>query len=57
MLGGFLTTIIWLLVFKPITHDLLEIIPGFIVGLVLTVAVSNMSADQVAGSGMPAGVK
>jgi Na+/pantothenate symporter len=41
MLGGFLTTIAWIIFFKPMTHDLLEIIPGFIVGLVLTIGVSH----------------
>ena len=46
MLGGFLTTVVWLLVFKPMTHDLLEIIPGFTVGLVLTVAVSKFTASS-----------
>jgi len=35
MLGGFLTTVFWVLVMKPLTYDLLEIIPGFIVGMVL----------------------
>jgi len=44
MLGGFLTTMLWVLVFKPMTHDLLEIIPGFIVGLALTISVSKLTA-------------
>ena len=35
MVGGFLTTIFWVLVMKPLTYDLLEIIPGFIVGMTL----------------------
>ncbi len=35
MLGGFLTTVFWVLFMKPLTYDLLEIIPGFIVGMVL----------------------
>ena len=43
MLGGFLTTMVWVLVFKPLTHDLLEIIPGFLVGLLLTISVSKMT--------------
>ena len=43
MLGGFLTTVIWVLVFKPYFYDLLEVIPGFAVGLALTVIVSNIS--------------
>lgn len=40
MLGGFLTTMVWVLWFKSMTYELLEIIPGFIVGLFLTIAVS-----------------
>jgi Na+/proline symporter len=43
MLGGFLTTVAWVLWFKPMTHDLLEIVPGFVVGLLLTVLVSHAS--------------
>jgi sodium/proline symporter len=46
MLGGFITTVIWFLVFKPLTHGLLEIIPGFIVGLALTVGVSKLTAKD-----------
>ena len=30
MVGGFSTTVFWVLYMKPYTHDLLEIIPGFI---------------------------
>jgi len=44
MVGGFLTTMAWALWFKPLTYDLLEIIPGFIVGLALTLIVSKMTA-------------
>jgi sodium/proline symporter len=43
MLGGFLTTMAWVLWMKPLTYDLLEIIPGFVVGLVLTIAVSHLT--------------
>jgi sodium/proline symporter len=46
MLGGFLTTMIWVLWLKAITHDLLEIIPGFIVGLLLTVTVSHATRSK-----------
>jgi sodium/proline symporter len=35
MLGGFSTTVLWVLFVKPYTYDLLEIIPGFIVGMAL----------------------
>lgn len=41
MLGGFLTTVAWVLWLKPLAWDLLEVIPGFGVGLLLTVAVSH----------------
>ena len=43
MLGGFLTTIVWVLWFKEASYGLLEIIPGFLVGLVLTVVVSAVT--------------
>ena len=41
MLGGFITTVAWVLWLKPHFYDLLEVIPGFIVGLILTVTISN----------------
>lgn len=41
MLGGFLTTVAWVLWLKPLAYDLLEVIPGFIVGLLLTVLFSR----------------
>jgi sodium/proline symporter len=44
MLGGFITTVAWVLWLKPHFYDLLEIIPGFIVGLLLTVMISNITA-------------
>jgi Na+/proline symporter len=43
MLGGFLTTITWVLWLKPYFYDLLEVIPGFIVGLALTIIVSKVT--------------
>ncbi len=46
MLGGFLTTMLWVLVFKERTHGLLEVIPGFAVGLLLTIAVSHTTRGQ-----------
>jgi sodium/proline symporter len=46
MAGGFLTTVAWVLWLKPHFYDLLEIIPGFIVGLLLTIAVSHMSGTM-----------
>ncbi|MFQ6003926.1 MAG: sodium/proline symporter [Woeseia sp.] len=43
MLGGFLTSVVWVLVFKTDTYDLYEMIPGFIVGVTLTLLVSHMT--------------
>jgi sodium/proline symporter len=46
MLGGFLTTVAWLLWLKPLFFDLLEVIPGFGVGLLLTIACSRPAAPS-----------
>ena len=43
MLGGFLTSVIWVLVFKARAYDLYEALPGFIVGFALTLIVSAMT--------------
>lgn len=43
MLGGFITTVVWVIWLKPHFYDLLEVIPGFAVGLAATVIVSNLS--------------
>jgi sodium/proline symporter len=43
MLGGFLTTVVWVLWLKPGFYDLLEVIPGFIVGLALTIVISKLT--------------
>ncbi len=40
MLAGFLTTVVWVLVFKERFYELYEMIPGFTAGFVVTVAVS-----------------
>ena len=42
MLGGFITTVAWVLWLKPHFYDLLEVIPGFIAGLILTITISNV---------------
>ncbi len=44
MLGGFLTSIVWVLAFKADVFELYEMIPGFVVGLALTIVVSRMTA-------------
>ncbi len=49
MLGGFLTTMAWVLWFKSVSYNLLEIIPGFIAGLFLTVAVSHATKKEAEG--------
>lgn len=46
MLGGFLTSVIWVLVFKAGAYDLYEMIPGFIVGITLTLLVSRMTNQK-----------
>jgi len=51
MLGGFLTAIGWVLWLKPLAWDLLEAIPGFLVGLLLTVLVSRMDRTRELQSG------
>jgi sodium/proline symporter len=43
MLGGFLTTVIWVLALKEQAYGLSEIIPGFSVGLFLTITVSHLT--------------
>jgi len=46
MLGGFITTVTWVLVFKSQFLELSEIIPGFLVGLVLTITVSRATSRK-----------
>ena len=40
MVSGFATSVLWVLTFKAATFDLYEMIPAFIVGMAVTVAVS-----------------
>ena len=44
MLGGFLTSVIWLSFFKADYHGLYEAIPGFLAGMLLTYGVSIMTS-------------
>ena len=46
MLGGFLTSVIWVAVFKAGTYELYEMIPGFIVGMTLTLLVSRITRER-----------
>jgi sodium/proline symporter len=51
MVGGFLTTVLWVLLFKERFYDLYEMIPGFAAGFALCIGVSLMTetdADAVA---------
>ncbi|MFQ5609065.1 MAG: sodium/proline symporter [Woeseiaceae bacterium] len=43
MLGGFLTSVVWVLFFKEQSHDLYEAIPGFLAGFVFTWGVSALT--------------
>ncbi len=49
MLCGFLVTVIWIWKFKSKTYDLYEMIPGFLVGLVVIWAVSQFTKKDSAG--------
>ena len=40
MIAGFLTAVVWVLVFKERFYDLYEMIPGFAAGFIVTIAVS-----------------
>jgi sodium/proline symporter len=46
MLGGFLTSVIWVLAFKADAFELYEMIPGFFVGLALTIGVSRLTLHR-----------
>ncbi len=46
MVGGFGTAMLWVVFAKAHTYDLYEAIPGFVVGLVLTVSVSAAGASR-----------
>ncbi len=46
MLGGFLSAVVWVLAFKDGSNDLYEMIPGFIVGLTLTILVSKLTYKE-----------
>ena len=43
MLAGFLTSMVWVLAIKPYTYDLYEAVPGFLVGIVVTLLVSRFT--------------
>jgi sodium/proline symporter len=43
MLSGFLVSIVWVLAFKELSYELYEAVPGFIVGMLVTLIVSKMT--------------
>ena len=47
MLGGFLTSVVWVLAIKEQAYGLYEAVPGFAVGILLTVIVSKMTQGTV----------
>ncbi|MCF8474043.1 MAG: hypothetical protein K9G26_05035 [Emcibacter sp.] len=47
MVGGFSTSILWVVFAKEHFYDLYEMVPGFIVGLTLTILVSHFTYDEV----------
>ena len=46
MLGGFATSVIWLMYFKDEFYGLYEAIPGFLAGFVLTYGVSFLTSEK-----------
>ena len=44
MLGGFITTVCWVLFFKEQFYELSEIVPGFLIGMILTLTVSHATS-------------
>ncbi len=51
MIGGFVTTVVWVRAFKADFYDLYEMIPGFFVGLLVCVVVSLVTeADEDAAA-------
>lgn len=43
MIGGFLTSVVWVLYFKEQTYGLYEAVPGVLMGILLTVVVSRFT--------------
>jgi sodium/proline symporter len=44
MLAGFLTSVVWVLFLKSLTYDLYEALPGFVVGVLVTLLVSKLTS-------------
>ncbi len=51
MVVGFLTTVIWVLVFKDSFYDLYEMLPGFFAGFVATIGVSLLTEPPPGAAG------
>ena len=54
MSAGFLTSVIWVLALKEHTYGLYEALPGFIVGVAVTLLVSALTAKTVETESLPA---
>ena len=50
MLGGFLVSTLWVLLFKASYHGLYEAIPGFLAGLILAWGVSALTYEEANGT-------
>ena len=48
MIAGFLTTVLWVLVFKERFYDLYEMLPGFAAGFAFTIGVSLLTGSSSA---------
>jgi sodium/proline symporter len=47
MAAGFATSVLWVLLFKELTHGLYEMVPAFLAGLLVTLAVSRFAPDAL----------
>ncbi len=52
MIGGFLTAVLWVVIFKERFFDLYEMIPGFAVGFATTIGVSLATRSHREGLSM-----
>jgi len=47
MIGGFSTSILWVVFAKENFYDLYEMVPGFIVGMALTIIVIHFTHSKI----------
>ena len=57
MIGGFLTAVLWVLLFKEHFYDLYEMIPGFLAGFGVTIGVSLVTQPPVGAAEEMASVR